>query len=354
MNLDQLYKGGKQDWAEAGGMELPVFLFFVTDIAATKKIIDGMYIDLDVRFNKKQDLAYHLEVPDLKMNPWAITIEPSQLERTAEAASMLNICMTMIMQPNGDSVKLTEYFEDLTHDFSGTYAGAHEAFAHGNISLTELLLTPLTEANPDSLPAAHHLLGRCYRAKNDFATAVQHYARGAKAATHTKGHFLPRASGILSDMGVSYKKMGEEAKAAHCLSHSLRLRPNHPSALGTYFTLFGSWEEGFIYCMTRIAAIGSDPEFVKIVAQSAGGALGRAPGQLESEANAAARNVDIARSPIGSTAPIDAAAFFQTLEATSGDAQRPVLTPMTKGTSVHIGDSSAPSTSTAKPWWKFW
>ncbi len=362
MKFDELYAGGKQDWADAGGMELPVFVFAVKDIAAAERLLRGMYIELDVRFDRAGALAYHLSVPDVVGAPWAIPLNPSQIPRSEEAARLLNICMTMILQPGKPPLKLTEFFEDLTHDWSGAYARGHRAFMAGDLAAAEAALAPLAEDQPDSIPAAHHLLGRCHRGRNDFTAAIEHYTRAAQAATHTQGHLLPRASSILSDMGVSYKKLGQEAKAAYCLAHSLRLRPNHPAALGTYFTLFGAWEAGFTHVLARIAAIGSEPALLKQLAQAAAGALGQSPDELLHRAEAEGRRIDLARSPLGSPAKIPADEFFAGLAAAEGEAPRPTLTPF----SPRASGDDAPSTSAQdttpddedrpakKPWWKFW
>lgn len=267
--------------------------------------------------------------------------------------------MTMILQPGKPPLKLTEFFEDLTHDWSGAYARGHRAFMAGDLAAAEAALAPLAEDQPDSIPAAHHLLGRCHRGRNDFTAAIEHYTRAARAATHTQGHLLPRASSILSDMGVSYKKLGQEAKAAYCLAHSLRLRPHHPAALGTYFTLFGAWEAGFTHVLTRIAAIGSEPALLKQLAQATSSVLGQSPDELLRRAEAEGRRIDLARSPLGSSAKIPADEFFAGLAAAHGEAQRPTLTPFSTRSS---GDGEA-SMSAAhddedrpakKPWWKFW
>jgi hypothetical protein len=361
MKFDDLWVGGKQDWADAGGMELPVFAFVVKDIAAAERLLRGMYVEFDVRFDTSGALAYHLSVPDVVGAPWAIRLDPAQIPRVEEAARILNICMTMIVQPGHPPIKLTEFFEDLTHDWSGAYARGHRAFMANDLAAAEAALAPLAADQPDSVPAAHHLLGRCHRGRNDFTAAIDHYARAARAATHTQGHFLPRAASILSDMGVSYKKLGQEARAAHCLAHSLRLRPNHPAALGTYFTLFGAWEEGFDYVLTRIAAIGSEPGLLRQLAQAAAGALGKDADELLRRAEAAGRRVDLAGSPLGSSAQIPADEFFAGLAAAVGDAPRPTLTPFA---TREPGDEPASSAADApagevpppvkKPWWRFW
>lgn len=356
MKFDELCTGGKQDWSDGGGTELPVFLYTVKDIAATERLLRGMYVDLDVRFDNSGELAYHLTVPDIVGRPWAIPLDPAQVPRIEEAARMLNICMTMIVQPGRPPIQLTEFFEDLTHDWTGAYARGNRSFMAGDLAAAEAELAPLCADQADSVPAAHHLLGRCHRGRNDFNAAIDHYRRAALAATHTQGHFLPRASSILSDMGVSYKKIGQEAKAAFCLAHSLRLRPNHPAALGTYFTLFGAWEDGFEYVLTRIAAIGSEPQLLKQLAGAAAGALGKSPDELLRKAEAAGRRVDVASSPMGPSSPIAADEFFAELAEVKGEAPRPILQPMATRT---VGEASASNEageapSHKKPWWRFW
>lgn len=79
MKFDELYAGGRQDWADAGGMELPVFVFAVKDIAAAERLLRGMYIELDLRFDTAGALAYHLSVPDVVGAPWAIPLNPAQI-----------------------------------------------------------------------------------------------------------------------------------------------------------------------------------------------------------------------------------------------------------------------------------
>ena len=57
-------------------------------------------------------------------------------------------------------------------------------------------------------------------------------------------------------MGVTYKKLGELGRAVHCFMHSLELRPNHPEALLSFFSLFPSEEKLVLFGAARVFAIG--------------------------------------------------------------------------------------------------
>ncbi|MGB1016213.1 MAG: hypothetical protein ACPG4T_18905 [Nannocystaceae bacterium] len=340
MDDDPLWRRGGLEFKDASGMELPVFVYSVPDLGEVERLFAGMHVTLDVRYTADRKLGYHLDVPDRKIGPWAIAIDDNQIERVAEGAQLLNLCMTMIVEEGRGSLNLVEFAEDLTHDWSGAYARAHWAFAEGDLDWARRHLEPLTAANPDTIPAAHHLLGRCHRAANDFKAAIEHYRRAARAAVHTKGHFIPLASEILSDMGVSHKKLVEGARAAYCFRTALRMRPNHPASLASLFTCYGPWREGLLCAMTRIAAVGSDDALVVTLANAAASLTGDDPAALLATAKRAARGVDLTDRPFGPAGPVLADEFFAALDGlpAAGEPERFPL----------------PEVAASKPWWKFW
>ena len=346
MDPNELFVGGKQGWATSSGIELPTFAYYVSDVAALRQRLVRMYVALDLRFTDKRELGLHLQVPDIGIGPWVIPLDKAQIPRIEKQFKILSTCPVVIAGKDGDSISLADTVTDLTFDWSGAYAQALDAFMAKDIAAARAALEPLVAQNPSTLPAAHHLLGRCYRAQNDLVTAIEHYRRAVRAATHTMGHLVPYAAGTLSDLGVAYKKLDQLAKAEYCFRHSLSMRPNHPSALISYFTLLGVWEQGLDYALTRVVAI-NDKALAMELATMIGQALSREPSSVLAAAIKKSLGVNLAE-PLFDLGAFKAEDFFTGLDAVSGDPVRPALP-----AAAAAPPWEAP-VNLRKPWWKFW
>jgi tetratricopeptide (TPR) repeat protein len=300
-DLGTLYVGGTYQLSIFGDLpiEMPMFAFIVKDLAATNKLLYGMYIETGVRFNTAGQLAYHLSVPDRQHTPWAIPLKPEDLPRIQRGVNQINACPTLIMDSGDGRITLERFLMDITHDWSGVYARSHQSFLANQIDTAIQLITPLTAENPDSLPHAHHLLGKCYRAKGDATLALDSYYRALLNTRDSMGeNFTPLAAGILSDMGVLFKRLGDLEKAIHCLLYSLHLRANHPEALVTFVTLFPEQPQLVTFGIARIMAIGGRDDLIKTVATGYAQAAGISSQSLISEAKKLSKNIDLAKWPL--------------------------------------------------------
>jgi hypothetical protein len=63
-------------------------------------------------------------------------------------------------------------------------------------------------------------------------------------------------------MGVAFKRLGHPDRAIHCFLHSLSLRPNHPEALLSFFSLLSSDETLVLFGAARVMAIGGRDQMV--------------------------------------------------------------------------------------------
>jgi tetratricopeptide (TPR) repeat protein len=219
-----------------------------------------MYFEPSLRLVNGR-LAYCITLPDRDPNPWPIPIDPDDVGRIAAGASRTKTCPTLI-RCGEQYFDLHKFVRHLEHDWSGRVARALASFGRGELEQAMDLLHAVTADNPAGVPAAHHLLGRCYRTLERPPEAIVHYLRSVRASTDGEGNLLPYAAGPLSDMGVAFKRLGEVKKAIHCFMHSLHLRPNHPEALLTFFSLFPNDESLVIFGAARALAIGSRNDMV--------------------------------------------------------------------------------------------
>ncbi len=343
MPVDGAIDGGSYELREQGGVTIPVFTFHAPDLARAEAVLKDMYVDLDVRFNQAGRLAYHLGVPDRQLAPVAIPIAEQDIPRVIAGAALLNTCVTVIIDGHGGIVDLERFYVDLEHDWTRNYATGLREFQAGNFAaaITPLQFLVDTESRA---PAVHHLLGRCHRARGDLNAAVHHYLGAVRNACSTTGdRMLPTAAGVLSDMGVAFKRLGMNGKAAHCFLHSLHLRPNHPEALLTFVTLFPQTEALVLYGLGRALAIGGHEALIDQVVTGIASARGRDPTELRGKVDDAATRVDLAVWPLARPDLAQYSTFHAGLERLGmhGHANDPAV-------------SALADTLPARPWWKFW
>lgn len=339
---DGVIDGGSYELREQGNLAIPVFAFHAPDLARAEAVLKDMYVDLDVRFNQAGRLAYHLGVPDRQLAPVAIPVDERDLIRVTAGAATLGTCVTLIVDGKGGSIPLDRFSVDLVHDWTRNYATGLREFSAGNLDAAVAPLQFLVDTSSRA-PAVHHLLGRCHRARGDLNAAVHHYLGAVRhACSSVDDRMLPAAAGPLSDMGVALKKLGMTGKAAHCLLHSLHLRPNHPEALLTFVTLFPQTEALVLYGLGRVVAIGGREPLVDQVVASIVGASGRAPADLRRQVDDAAARVDLAVWPLARPDLAQYSTFHDGLDRL--------------GTHPHPNSPPAATTdeSPARPWWKFW
>lgn len=335
--------GGSYELREQGGVTVPVFAFHAPDLARAEAVLKDMYVDLDVRFNQAGRLAYHLGVPDRQLTPAAIPVGEHDLPRVMAGAALLNTCITVVVDDHGGTLDLERFCSDLEHDWTRNYATGLREFQAGNLDAAVTPLQFLVDTESRA-PAVHHLLGRCHRARGDLNAAVHHYLGAVRnACSTTDDRMLPIAAGVLSDMGVAFKKLGMSGKSAHCFLHSLHLRPNHPEALLTFVTLFPQTEALVLYGLGRVVAIGGHDSTVDQVVTSIAAARNRDAADLRSKVEGAAARVDLAVWPLARPDLAQYSTFHEGLERLGMHGQP--------------GDPAASAladTLPARPWWKFW
>jgi tetratricopeptide (TPR) repeat protein len=261
MKLHRIFRGGTYGFRPVAGRgEAPVFTLLGDDPAAIEAALSGMYVEPSLRLDDDGELAYCVALPDRDPMPITIRIARADLPRAAAGAAAAG-CLTEVRCP--DRVfDLSDASRGLEQDWSGRVARALAFFRAGELEPATSLLHEVSREHPKSIPAAHHLLGRCCRAQNRLLEAIAHYLHAVRAATDQDGELLPYAAGPLSDMGVAFKKVGEVGKALHCFMSSLHLRPNHPEALLTFFSLFPTDEKLVLYGAARVLAIGGRDDLV--------------------------------------------------------------------------------------------
>ncbi len=320
--MRELFTGGGYARVPSHGTEVPAFVYEVTDVDAASAVVANMYVDLELRRLADGKLAMHLEVPDRATRPWAISIAPDDIARMESAEEAARQCRAVIRGPDHRVIDLDAFIRERDHDWSGRFADALTAFNAGDVDTAGRILEQLTLSHPQRLACAHHLLGRCERARDHLGAAVEHYGAAARlAVSSTSGHFLPYAAGVLSDLAVAYRRMEQLPRAAFCLRHSLSLRPNHPAALATYFTLFGAWHAGWVYGAARIRALGGAEALVSRLVETGSKVLDVDPRALEEEIGALVPSIDLASWPW----VVPALTFDEFTESLRGatEAQRP-------------------------------
>ena len=372
-----------------------MFTFRAGDHAAVHRFFHGMYVELQVRHDPKGQLSYVLGIPDRGVTPWAIALDPDHRQRLSEGARAAGLVATYVQCAGPKTIDLNEFATDVEHDWSGRFARASDALAAGKLDEAEAIASELVADSADRLPIAHHLLGRCHRARNRLAEAIACYRLAAGMAHRKRDRaFLPSAAGMLSDMGVAYKRSGDYARAAFCLTCSLSLRPNHPEALATFVTLFGESDALLVHACARIAALGRDKRADQLIGGYSAEYKKDAAKLLEI-ARWTARDLDLARWPLAvSKEELVTERFLASLDAASGEPRAPALempppppappplpkaepprsepvaAPQTAPLPVPVA-APAPAASAAppmpapapepaaearpkKPWWKFW
>ncbi len=302
MRFLELYAGGGYEIASTGDRDAaPLsFHFEARDLAQAQRYLQDMYVELSLRPDRSGALAYCLDIPDRNVRPWAIPLQPEDLPRLSARASLMDGCPTVIYSSEGRALDLTHFARHLEHDWSGRVAGALIHFSEGRLDKACSQLRQVCEEHPDSLPSAHHLLGRCLKVKGELHPAIASYHAAVRAACDKlTGRMIPFAAGPLADMGVAYKKLGELDQAVHCLLHSLALRPNHPEALLTFFSMFPDSEEYALYGAARVLAIGGSDELAAEFLTRYAGYRKTDPDWLKVKANRLARQVDLAKWPFG-------------------------------------------------------
>ena len=300
MQFDELFLGGGYNFAP-GDPELPCFYFGTRDLASTARLLRGMYVELSVREQEGGALAYVLDVPDRQGRPWAIPLHAPDLPRLDRAARLCDLCPTVIRDEEGLLLDLGDFAERLEQDFSGGVARGMTALAQGEVESAAELFASVARTRPEGTPAAHYLLGRCQRDLGELEPAKASFLRAVRnAADPGTGLLIPFAAAPLSDLGVLYKHQGEAARAVHCFLHSLALRPNHPEALLSFFSLVGSEEPLVLYGAARVLALGPGREaLVRDYLAGWAERSGTAPDQLWAHAQALAPSVDLGRWPLG-------------------------------------------------------
>ena len=351
-----------------------------------KQAFLGMFVDLQVRCDAKGDLAYVLGVPDRGVPPWSIAIDPDERRRLSEVAREVGV-VAYVQCPAG-TIDLNQFAEDVEHDWSGRWSKAGDLITAGKIDEAETLLNELLADSPNRLPIARHALGRCHRAKNRLPEAIACFREAAAMVRRRRDKaFLPSAAGILSDLGVAYKRSGDYARAACCLTWALSLRPNHCEALATFATLFGESDALFVNVCARILAIGGRDKLAEQLAGGYAGEYKKDAAKLLELARWAAKDLDLARWPLAlAKEELTPEKFFAALDAAAGEPKAPVLAmpvlppppspspapeaapkveppPETKSAAKAEAPAPAPSAAAArdepaakakKPWWKVW
>jgi tetratricopeptide (TPR) repeat protein len=299
MKLERFFTGGTYSFCpvEGGDGEVPCFVFEASDAGAVERALQAMYVEPSVRFDTSGELAYCLTIPDRDLRPWAIPVRREDLARLAAAAATARSCPTLIAC--GERIfDLQPFTKALTHDWSGGVARAILAFGRNDLAQAMEELKAIAAGHPDSIPSAHHLLGRCFRSLDRLEEATACYRRAVRAAVDSEGRLVPFAAGPLSDLGVAFKRMGDTARAVHCFLHSLHLRPNHPEALLTFFSLFPTDEKLVLYGAARVLAIGGRDELVGSFLFNYGSARGRDLGVLLALARQMSLELDLLEWPL--------------------------------------------------------
>lgn len=319
--------------AEKGGRKQPAFLFAFApqDLSEVRTWLAGMYVELSVRRNDDGQLAYQLRVPDRGADVWEIVLAPEDVPRLEEAGRDTD-CLALITTGSA-RIDLARFAAGVRHDWSGRFSDALRSFFEGRVDEAQEILETLSRKRPE-WPQARHWLGRCHRQRGslDQASACYRAALGLFSVCGKKA-FPPLAAGILSDLGVARKKMGDLDGAAVCLRWSLTLRPNHPEALATAAALLADNEAIFMDALARIIAIGRRDELAEQLADVYARSMGRDPAAVLSKARSMAEGFDLERGLPLVDPPLTPKRFFAQLDG---------------------GSSKEPPASAKKPWWRPW
>jgi tetratricopeptide (TPR) repeat protein len=302
MRFFELYAGGGYEIASSNDRDAaPLSFHFETrDLAEFERFTSGMYVELSLRPDRRGELAWCLDVPDRNVVPWSIPIQPEDLPKLGQRAGLMDGVPTVVYSGEGRAIDLTPFARHLQHDWSGRVGRALVDYSRGEPDKAQALLEEVVAEHRGAIPGAHHLLGRCRRAKGELREAIGCYHAAVRAASdRVSGRMIPYAAGPLSDMGVAYKKLGEVGRAVHCFLHSLWLRPNHPEALLSFFSMMPESEEYVLFAAARVMAIGGSEDLAAEFLANFARYHGADSDQLKAKAKRLARRVDLLRWPFG-------------------------------------------------------
>lgn len=293
MSFLEVFAGGKCEWSRRGGAR-PRFTFIVHDLPRVESLLHAMFVELTVRMTDQKGLVFCLDVPDRGLGSWSIPVHEHDRIRLA---SDPGDCGVLI---RGDSpasaLDLDPFCLGLRHDWSGCEAQAFADLVRGDVASAMAALQPLTQRK-DAPASAHHLLGRCHRALGNLDQAISCYCAAVRASTAPDGVLRPWAAGPLSDLGVAFKKLGAPAQAIHCFLHSLHLRPNHPEALLSCFSILALDDTYALFAAARVLAIGGHEDLVAQFLANYASFAGKPVADLTAEARKAAVRVNLVEWP---------------------------------------------------------
>lgn len=340
--------GGSYEFHVWGDHESPVFSFHAPDLEQAAALLRDMVVELDVRLDRLGRLGYQLAVPDRQAEPAVVPVQAGDLARVEQGALALRACPARVVDGRGGVLPLDRFYIDLAHDWSGVYARAVHDFQGGRPEQAAAVLAPLADVDTP-VPAIHHLLGRCQRARGDVGAAIPHLLAGVRHAAASHGdRLLPAAAAILTDLGTSFKKLGMTGKAAHCLLHALQLRPNHPEALLVLASVFPPGDALQIYALGRVLAIGRE-DLAREAADALAQATSRSALDILRQAEEAAPRIDLATWPLARPDLGHTRSFLAGLERLGMTAP---ADPTSEDELLVTSESGTARVS--RPWWKFW
>lgn len=290
MRFVDRFAGGECDWPRRRPAPRPRFTFRVRDLPAVQGLLRGMFVELAVRPTPAGPLAFCLDVPDRELGTWSIPLREGERLKLARTDGE---CEARLRgEGAAEILDLTPFVAGLRHDWSGGEAAGFARLAQGDPEGAARLLAPLA-ARPGALASTHHLLGRCHRALGRLEEAIACYRAAISAGADAEGRLRPWAAGALSDMGVAYKRMGDAERAMHCFLHSLHLRPNHPEALLSFFSLLAEEEPYVLFGAARVLAIGGREDLVEQFLANYARFAERPLAALRAEAQRQAEKVDL-------------------------------------------------------------
>jgi len=312
MSFVELLSAGECDWPGRRAAGLARFTFRVGDFERVQGLLANMFVELTVRPLRGGGTAFCLDVPDRDLGTWSIPLREGDRIKLARGSGE---CTARIVNERGTkAIDLAPFCQGLRHDWSGKVAAAYADLACGRAREAAEALEPIA-AKAGAVSAAHHLLGRCHRALGHLPEAIEGYRKAVRASADEDGKLRPWAAAPLSDMGVAYKRVGDAARAIHCFLHSLHLRPNHPEALLSFFSLMAV-EEGYVlFGAARVLAMGGQDELVDQFLDSYSCVSGREIGALRSEALKLSAKVDLAKWPLQRAAFEKLSAFERGLDS---------------------------------------
>lgn len=292
MSFVALLTGGECEWP---GRRPARFTFRVGDLDRVQRLLENMFVELTVRPMRGGGMAFCLDVPDRDLGTWSIPIREGDRIKLARGSGACGA--RIVNERSTKSIDLSQFCDGLRHDWSGKVAAAFADLACGKAREAAAALEPIS-ADDGAVPAAHHLLGRCHRALGHLPEAVECYRKAVRASADESGKLQPWAAAPLSDMGVAYKRQGDAARAIHCFLHSLHLRPNHPEALLSFFSLMAV-EEGYVlFGAARVLAMGGQEDLVDQFLDSYSTVSGRDIAALRAQALKLSHKVDLAKWPL--------------------------------------------------------